>query len=159
VDHLILGAIDRDNNTLADYDLHKAIALVTLKLVGYTEVVRALLPCLRPDGSIVLFGGEAKDRPYPGSTTVSAVNGGITGMVRTLAIQVAPIRVNAVHPGVVGDSPYWAAKTAVLAGFRERTPTGVLATMADVADATEFLMHNRSVNGINLNIDSGWLLG
>ena len=63
------------------------------------------------------------------------------------------------HPGLVGDSPFWCDQpAAVLARFRDRTPTGELATMADVADATEFLMRNRSVNGINLEVDGGWLL-
>ena len=64
--------------------------LVTLKLVGFAEVVHVLLDRLSPDSSIVLFGGQAKDRPYPGSTTVSTVNGGIAGLTRTLAWELAP---------------------------------------------------------------------
>jgi NAD(P)-dependent dehydrogenase (short-subunit alcohol dehydrogenase family) len=155
-DHLVLSAIDRDENTCSGYDLDRALRLATLKLVGYTEVVHALLPRFAPDGSIVVFGGLAKDRPYPGSTTVSTVNGGVTGMVHTLAVELAPIRVNAVHPGIVGDSPYWSGKPldAVVA----RTPSGQLATMSDVVDAVAFLLRNRSVNGVGLNVDGGWLL-
>lgn len=159
VNDLVIGAIERDQNTAADYDLAQALQLTTLKLVGYTEVVHTLLPRLTVDASIVLFGGLAKDRPYPGSTTVSTINGGIVGMVHTLAVELAPIRINAIHPGIVGDSPYWSARPPeVIEGFRSRTPTGTLATMADVADAAEFLLRNRSVNGINLNVDGGWLL-
>ena len=156
VDHLVLAAIDRDANTCEGYDLDRALRLATLKLVGYTEVVHALLPRFAGDGSIVVFGGLAKDRPYPGSTTVSTVNGGVTGMVHTLAVELAPIRVNAVHPGIVGDSPYWRDKPleAVIA----RTPAGQLATMSDVVDAVVFLLRNRSVNGVGLNVDGGWLL-
>jgi NAD(P)-dependent dehydrogenase (short-subunit alcohol dehydrogenase family) len=155
-DHLVLTAIDRDHNTAADYRLDGAQRLATLKLVGYTETVHALLPRMSRDGSIVLFGGLAKDRPYPGSTTVSTVNGAVTGLVHTLAVELAPIRVNAIHPGIVGDSPFWRDKPldAVIA----RTPTGRLATMADIVDAVAFLLHNPSVNGINLNVDGGWLL-
>lgn len=155
-DHLVLSAIDRDENTCAGYDLDRALRLATLKLVGYTEVVHALLPRFARDGSIVVFGGLAKDRPYPGSTTVSTVNGGVTGMVHTLAVELAPIRVNAVHPGIVGDSPYWRGKPldAVIA----RTPAGRLATMSDVVDAVVFLLRNRSVNGVGLNVDGGWML-
>jgi NAD(P)-dependent dehydrogenase (short-subunit alcohol dehydrogenase family) len=159
VDHLVVAAIERDMNTAADYNLERALNLVTLKLVGYTAVVHCLLPRISPDGSVVLFGGLAKDRPYPGSTTVSTINGGVMGLVHTLAVELAPIRVNAVHPGIVGDSPFWAAKPdEVLAGYRARTPTGRLATMADVAEATEFLLRNPSMNGVNLNVDGGWLL-
>ena len=155
-DHLVLSAIDRDENTCAGYDLDRALRLATLKLVGYTEVVHALLPRFARDGSIVVFGGLAKDRPYPGSTTVSTVNGGVSGMVHTLAVELAPIRVNAVHPGIVGDSPYWSGKPldAVVA----RTPAGRLASMSDVVDAVLFLLRNRSVNGVELNVDGGWLL-
>jgi|SRR5580658_377367 NAD(P)-dependent dehydrogenase (short-subunit alcohol dehydrogenase family) len=159
VDHLVLAAIERDQNTVADYDVGRAVYLSTLKLVGYIEVIHALKPRLTENASIVLFGGLAKDRPYPGSTTVSTINGGITGMVHTLAVELSPVRVNAIHPGIVGDSPFWSAKPAeVLDGYRGRTPTGELATMADVADAAEFLLRNRSVNGVDLNVDGGWML-
>ena len=64
-----------------------ATRLVTMKLIGYTEVVHTLLPRLSDDASIVLFGGLARDRPYPGSTTVSTINGGIGGLVHTLAAE------------------------------------------------------------------------
>ena len=56
--------------------------------------------------------GLAKERPYPGSTTVTMVNGAVSSMVRTLALELAPVRVNAIHPGVVGDSPAWSGKPA-----------------------------------------------
>ena len=97
---------------------------MTLKLVGFAEVVHVLLDRLAPDSSIVLFGGQAKDRPYPGSTTVSTVNGGIAGLARTLAWELAPIRVNAIHPGITGDSPYWHGKPpAILEGHLSKTIT------------------------------------
>jgi NAD(P)-dependent dehydrogenase (short-subunit alcohol dehydrogenase family) len=133
--------------------------LATIKLVGYTEVIHALLPRMHDESAVVLFGGRAKDRPYPGSTTVSAVNGGVVGMVNALALEMAPIRVNAIHPGIVGDSPFWADKpAAVLEGYRSRTPTGRLASMADVCDAVDFLLTNRAVNAVNLYVDGGWLI-
>ncbi len=156
--HVVICAIQRDLNTVRDYAVDRAINLVTLKLVGYTEVVHALLGRLTADASIVLFGGLAKERPYPGSTTVTTVNGGVATMVHTLAIELAPIRVNAVHPGIVGDSPAWTGKQEALDRVLARTPTKRLATMQDVAQATLFLLDNQSVNGVNLNIDNGWLL-
>lgn len=80
-------------------------------------------------------------------------------MVHTLAVELAPLRVNAIHPGVVGDSPAWSGKPPeVLERVRVRTPTGQLATMADIAGAVIFLLENQSVNGVNLNVDGGWLL-
>ena len=157
VDGLVLAAIERDLNTVADYDISRAVRLVTLKLVGYTEVVHALRSRIAPDGAIVLFGGLAKERPYPGSTTVSTVNGGVAGLLNTLVVELAPIRVNAIHPGIVGDSPYWRDRD--LSHVIARTPCGQLARMADIVHAVAFLLGNRAVNGVSLNVDGGWLLG
>jgi len=156
--HIVITAILRDANTARNYDIDRALNLVTMKMVGYTAAIHALLPKLAEDASIVLFGGLAKERPYPGSTTVTSVNGGVTSMVHTLAVELAPIRVNAIHPGVVGDSPAWAEKKEVLQGVIARTPTRRLATMHDCASAALFLLDNQSINGVNLNIDNGWLL-
>jgi NAD(P)-dependent dehydrogenase (short-subunit alcohol dehydrogenase family) len=156
VDHLVITAIDRDDNNVREYDIQRAINLATLKLVGYTETVHALLDRLDGDSSIVLFGGLAKDRPYPGSTTVSTVNGGIVGMVVTMATELAPIRINAIHPGIVGDSPYWKDKS--LEHIVARTPTKRLVQMADIVDAVRFLLENPSVNAIDLRVDGGWMI-
>jgi NAD(P)-dependent dehydrogenase (short-subunit alcohol dehydrogenase family) len=157
--HLVLVAVERDENSVRDYNVDGALNLVTLKLVGYTEVVHVLAPRMRQHGSIVLYGGLAKDRPYPGSTTVTTVNGGVTSMIRTLAVELAPLRVNAIHPAVVGDSPYWANKPQeLLDGLRARTPLGELVTIDDVVDATAFLLENRAVTGVNLRVDGGWML-
>jgi NAD(P)-dependent dehydrogenase (short-subunit alcohol dehydrogenase family) len=157
VHSLVLAAIERDVNTVADYSIDRALRLVTLKLIGYTEVIHALRPRIPADGAIVMFGGLAKERPYPGSTTVSTVNGGVEGLLRTLVVELAPIRVNAIHPGIVGDSPYWRERD--LSHVLARTPCGRLAQMADIVDAVAFLLHNPAVNGVSLNVDGGWLLG
>jgi NAD(P)-dependent dehydrogenase (short-subunit alcohol dehydrogenase family) len=159
VRRLVLAAIERDANTVREYDVTAAVRLVTLKLVGYSEVVHVLVDRLTDDASIVLFGGLAWRRPYPGSTTITTINGAISGLVRTLAVELAPVRVNALHPGVVGDSPEWAAKPAgVLDALVARTPLGRLASMDDVAGAALFLLENPAVNGVNLEVDGGWLL-
>jgi NAD(P)-dependent dehydrogenase (short-subunit alcohol dehydrogenase family) len=158
VDSLVLSAIERDNNSVREFDVGRATRLATLKLVGYIETIHALAPRLTPNASIVLFGGQARERPYPGSTTVTTVNGGVTAMVRTLALELAPIRVNAVHPGIVGDSPAWSGKAEFLKIGISRTPTKRLATMDDCVSAVMFLMENQGVNGVNLVVDGGWTL-
>jgi NAD(P)-dependent dehydrogenase (short-subunit alcohol dehydrogenase family) len=159
VDHLVLSAIDRDQNSVREYDVDRARRLVTQKLVGYTETVHALLPRMGEDASVVVFGGQAKEHPYPGSITVSTVNGGVVGMVHAMALELAPVRVNGLHPGIVGDSPFWSGKpAAVLEGYANRTPGKRLTSMADIVHATEFLLTNRAVTGVNLNVDAGWML-
>ena len=158
VDRLALAALERDQNAVKEYDISSAIRLVTLKLVGYTEVVHALAPRLAPDAAIVIYGGLAKLRPYPGSTTVTTVNAGVDGLVRALVAELSPIRVNALHPGIAGDSPYWAGKTEALEAVKARTPTGRLVEMQDVTGAAMFLLENPSMHGTELRVDGGWSL-
>jgi len=158
VEHLVLAAIERDVNSVREYEIDAAVRLVTMKLVGYTEVIHVLLPRLHDDSSILMYGGLARDRPYPGSTTVTTVNGGVTGLVRTLVIELAPIRVNAIHNGIVGDSPQWRNMPPERhKALVDRTPIGRLVTMAESMSAARFLLENAGVNGINLALDGGWM--
>jgi NAD(P)-dependent dehydrogenase (short-subunit alcohol dehydrogenase family) len=158
VDYLVLAAIERDVNKVHEYDITAALRLVTLKLVGYTEVVHSLVPRLRDESSILIYGGLARDRPYPGSTTVTTVNGGVTSLVRALVIELAPMRVNALHPAIVGDSPQWVdMPDERLQALVQRTPIGRLVTMAEVVGASRFLLENEAMNGLNLVVDGGWM--
>ena len=158
VDRLALAALERDQNNVKEYDLAAALRLVTLKMVGYTEVVHALSDRLTDDASILIFGGCAKLRPYPGSTTVTTVNAAVDGLVRTMVAELAPLRVNGIHPGIVADTPYWAPKTEALEGTKAKTPSGRLVLMADVSDAASFLLENPAMNGADLRVDGGWSL-
>jgi NAD(P)-dependent dehydrogenase (short-subunit alcohol dehydrogenase family) len=158
VEYLVLAAIDRDNNSVKNYDIAAAMRLVTLKLVGFTEVIHTLLPRMGDDSAILIYGGLARDRPYPGSTTVTTVNGAMTSLVRTLVIELAPRRVNALHPAIVGDSPQWVDMPEErYQALVQRTPIGRLVTMEEVVDASRFLLENGAINGINLAVDGGWL--
>ena len=158
VDRLVVTAILRDQNSVRDYQIDGAIRLSTMKLVGYTEVVHQLVDRLSGDASILLFGGLAKDRPYPGSTTVTSVNGAVSTLVRTLAIELAPVRVNALHPGIVADTAAWSGRGDALAAVLARTPTGRHVTTSDIVDAALFLLENPAMNGANLEVDGGWMM-
>jgi NAD(P)-dependent dehydrogenase (short-subunit alcohol dehydrogenase family) len=87
---------------------------------------------------------------------VTTFNGGVSGLVKTLAVEIAPHRVNALHPGVVGDSPKW--RDVPNHPHVTRTPIGRLVTMDEVADATEFLLRNTGINAQDLHIDGGVLV-
>ncbi|MET7885425.1 SDR family oxidoreductase [Streptomyces avermitilis] len=155
IDHLVITAVGQAANTLAEFNITDAVSAVTMKLVGYAETVRVLRDRFTPQASVVLFGGLAKERPYPGSTIVSTFNAGITGLVRTLAVEIAPHRVNALHPGLIGDSPKW--RDVPNPPHSAQTPIGRLVTMAEIADATDFLLHNTGVNAHDLHMDGGLL--
>ncbi|MFI2363353.1 SDR family oxidoreductase [Promicromonospora sp. NPDC019610] len=156
VDHLVITAVGQAANTLAQFSITDAVSAVTMKLVGYAETVRVLHDRFTPDASVVLFGGLAKERPYPGSTIVTTFNAGITGLVRTLAVEIAPHRVNAMHPGLIGDSPRW--RDVPNPPHSAQTPIGRLVTMAEIADATEFLLSNTGINAHDLHMDGGLLV-
>ena len=155
VDRLAVVGMVRDSNTISAYDVVKATELAVTKVVGYTAVVSALAGRMREDGSVLLFGGVAKDYPYPGSTTVSAVNGAVTGLVRTMSVELSPVRVNAIHPGLIEDSPYWVANSAMLETARKLSLTGRLGSMADIVDSCVYLLENPFVNGVDLRVDGG----
>jgi NAD(P)-dependent dehydrogenase (short-subunit alcohol dehydrogenase family) len=140
---------------LAQFNITDAIAAVTMKLVGYAETVRVLRDRFSAGAAVVLFGGLAKERPYPGSTIVTTFNAGITGLVRTLAVEIAPHRVNALHPGLIGDSPKW--RDVPNPPHLAQTPIGRLVTMSKVADATDFLLRNTGINAHDLYLDGGLL--
>ncbi|TQN31668.1 NAD(P)-dependent dehydrogenase (short-subunit alcohol dehydrogenase family) [Haloactinospora alba] len=156
VDNLVVTATERSGTTVAELDTDAALRAVNSKVVGSLELARVLHPRFSPHASVVLFGGVAKDRPTPESTVATVPTQAVSGMVATLAVQLAPHRVNAVHPGVVGDSPRWADVTDHPS--IARTPIGRLVTVAEVVDATEFLLTNTGVNGQDLHVDGGTLL-
>lgn len=157
VDHIVLAALERDRNTLHDYDISRAVRLTTLKLVGYTEVIHTLLPRIKRsvESSVVLFGGMAKETPYPGSTTVSTINAGLNGLMRSLALQLAPIRINSVHPGMVGDTPAWKNAPELIEKIASKTPTKRITQTEDVVQTVLFLLDNPGINAVELFVDGG----
>lgn len=160
IDHLVITSIHRLSTSVKDFAAEEAGKLARIKLVGYLEAVSVALPRLKPSSSIVLFSGLAKANPYPGSTMISVVNGGIVGMTRSMAVELSPIRVNCISPGLVPDSPTWEKAIAsgargVVDGMIARTPARRLASTEDVVHAVFFLLDNKAVNGIDLEIDGG----
>ncbi|WP_158814724.1 SDR family oxidoreductase [Methylocapsa sp. S129] len=160
IDHLVLTPIRRLATSVKDFNIVEANRLAHIKLTGYVAAVSAALPRLKPTSSIVLFAGLSKANPYVGSTMISIVNGGIVGMTKTMAVELSPIRVNCLSPGLVPDSPTWEraiqqGATAIVDAMAARTPARRLASSADIVHAVFFLLDNRAVNGIDLEIDGG----
>jgi NAD(P)-dependent dehydrogenase (short-subunit alcohol dehydrogenase family) len=160
IDHLVLTPVHAGDQSIRNFDVQEACAAARLKTVAFAEIVNKALPRLRPSSSIVLFGGLAKARPYPGSTMVSIVNGAMLGMARSMAAELAPIRVNGISPGLLADSPRWRKRIQegaepLVEAARARTPTRRLATTDDIVHGVFFLMDNRAANGIDLELDGG----
>jgi len=160
IDHLVLVPIYSLATSVKDFKVAEASRLLQTKLTGYIEAVSVLLPRLKSTSSVVLFSGLAKAKPYPNSTMVSVANAGIVGMMNSMAVELAPIRVNSVSPGIVADSPKWEpivkkGENPFIKAMTARAPTRRLAAMADVINAVFFLLDNQSVNGVDLAVDGG----
>ncbi|NMO05046.1 SDR family oxidoreductase [Gordonia sp. TBRC 11910] len=159
VDHLILTALDRDHNTIADFRPDDSARTMLMKTVGYAVAVHAALPKFTHTGSVVMFSGLSMWTPMPGSTTISMANGGVIGLMNSLATQIAPVRVNSVTPGVVVGTDAVDSADPVRAEqyerLRQRTPGKRLPTTADIVAATFALTDNPGLNAANLVVDAG----
>ena len=160
IDHLVLVPIYSLATSVKDFDIEGANKVLQTKIIGYIETVHTVLPRLKPTSSIVLFGGLAKAKPYPTSTMITVANAGLVGAMKSMVVELAPIRVNSVSPGLVADSPKWAAivkagTNPVINATIARTPSRYLATMSDVIHAVFFLLDNRATNGVDLELDGG----
>jgi NAD(P)-dependent dehydrogenase (short-subunit alcohol dehydrogenase family) len=114
-------------------------------------------------GSITFVSGIAAYRPAPGGTLAATVNGALESMVRALALELSPVRVNAVSPGWV-DTPVWdqiadpATRRARLAEMAARLPGGRIGRPEDIANAIGFLIDDSFVTGTVLHAEGAQLL-
>ena len=99
----------------------------------------------------------AKERPYPGSTTVTTVNGGVVGLTRTLVEELRADAGELDPPGRRRRQPVLVREAGRdRRSTRPRRRSGRLAQMDEIVDATVFLLENRRVNGVELIVDGGW---
>jgi len=117
---------------------------------------------IRSGGSIVFFAGIWSQRPAPGYPSVAAVNSAIEGLTRALAGELAPIRVNAVSPGLV-DTPIYAGmpedqRQAVFNAFAAAAPVKRVGRPEELAHAVLYLMANTFTTGSTLYVDGGYTL-
>ncbi|WP_116995480.1 SDR family NAD(P)-dependent oxidoreductase [Desertimonas flava] len=159
IDHLVLTALKRDFNTLAGYQPDTSSETLLMKTVGYVAAVHHAMPALTDASSVLLFGGASAWRPVPGSTTITMANAAVLGMTRTLAIEAAPTRVNAITPGLVRGTPATddadEIRRAVFEQLRSKLPGQRLPHVDDVVMAAFMLMDNPGINAENLVVDGG----
>ncbi|WP_265445962.1 SDR family oxidoreductase [Flexivirga meconopsidis] len=159
IDHLILAALDRDQNDIADFRPDDAAKTSLMKNVGYAASVHYALKKLSPEGSVVMFSGLSMWRPMPGSTTISMANAGVVGLANSLALQIAPVRVNVITPGVVVGTQAVDHADPVRAEtyerLRQRTPGKRLPHTDDIVNGVFALLDNPGINATNLVVDGG----
>lgn len=146
---------------VAEFDLERAQTFFRTRYFGALTVVHAAAPRLRPVGSITLTSGSAARRPGPGWAVAASVCGAMNALTRALAVELAPVRVNAVAPGVV-RSPLWSgmseADREALYDSGRSLPVGRVGEVEDVAGAYLYCMNQPYGTGAVVPVDGGGLL-
>jgi len=142
-----------------DLDEEKMRAGFDNKFWPYLNAVRFGGDYIRRSGSITLITGAAGRRAIKGTSGLAAVNGALQAMIGPLALEFAPIRVNAVSPGLIA-TPYWDrmpedARQAMYQRSAASVPVGRVGTPSDVGQAVLFLVSNEFTTGAILDCDGG----
>lgn len=157
-DHLVSTAAMPANGPLAELELAAVQRAFAAKVIGPLLLAKHLATQVEPGGSFTFFSGVAAWRPAPSRTVMATTNGALAFLVQALAVEIAPVRVNAVSPGIV-DTGAWdglgADKAAFLRGVAERNPARRVGTVEDLVDAVLFALGNPYVTGTVLHVDGG----
>ncbi|MFJ8621438.1 SDR family oxidoreductase [Kitasatospora sp. NPDC093550] len=144
---------------IADLDLDVLRRAFDAKFWGHITTVQAALPHLAPTGSITLIGATTARSGIPGTAGIAAINGAVEALVKPLAAELAPVRVNGVSPGLV-DTPWWSglpeeARRAYFAQAAERLPARRIATAEDIAEVVVLAATNANLTGTVIEADGG----
>src|SRR5271163_1027068 len=163
IDHLVFTAgeslqLDR----LANTEIEAARRFFSLRYWGAYLSAKYGSSNIREGGSIVFTSGIAGQRPRPGWSVAASICAAMEGLTRALAVELAPIRVNIVSPGVV-KTPLWAGmaetdREALYQQTAERLPVGHVGEPAEIAEAYLYLMRQSYATGQVLVVDGGALL-
>ncbi|KAA0547676.1 SDR family oxidoreductase [Bacillus sp. BGMRC 2118] len=158
-DHLVVTAGEGTMGHFSDLPAASAKEAFDSKFWGQYHAVRAALPYLHPESSITLTSGVYGVRPPKGASTLAAINSAIEGLVRGLSVDLAPIRVNVVSPGIV-DTPIYAGmpedqRQELFNGIAQQLPVGRIAQPADIAESYVYLAKNGFTTGAVVLIDGG----
>jgi NAD(P)-dependent dehydrogenase (short-subunit alcohol dehydrogenase family) len=160
VDHVLVTAgTAASSNVLGDQSVDNLLRPHDVRLRASLVAVRVLAPLMRNNGSFVFTGGLLTDRPARGAWISGLAASSMEQLARVLAIDLAPLRFNAISPGMTDtpllDAMLGAAKHDVVKDIASRTPIGRIARAQEAADAALFLMSNGAITGEVLHVDGG----
>ena len=159
VDHVVSTASARARGKLADLERKDLQLSFDTKVIGPTMLAKHFAQQLNPGGSFVLFSGVHAFKLNVGYLGVGITNGAVDFLTRWLAVELAPIRVNTISPGVI-DTGAWDAmgedgKRSYFEHISSSNPARRIGTVEDVAGAVLFAMTNSFMTGVTLKIDGG----
>ncbi|RYJ32011.1 short-chain dehydrogenase/reductase [Streptomyces sp. L-9-10] len=158
VHHVVSTASARARGALGELSPEAILLSFHTKVVGPIMLAKHFAPEMPRTGSLVFFSGVAALEPDPGFLGVAATNGSVNVVIRSLAVELAPLRVNAISPGTV-DTGAWDGlgekKGAFLEKLSAANPARRLGTPEDIAQAVVFAMTNTFMTGVSLAVDGG----
>ncbi|OJX72967.1 SDR family oxidoreductase [Leifsonia sp. 71-9] len=162
VDALLTTAASYTTGPFTTSTIAEARSPFESKFWGQYRVVHAALPLLTRDASVVLMSGAASVRPAGPAAAYVAANAAIEGLARGLAVELAPVRVNAIAPGTI-DGNLWSQRSAevreaAFSGFSATTVLGRPGTEDEIADAVIHLFTSTYTTGSTLYVDGGYAL-
>jgi NAD(P)-dependent dehydrogenase (short-subunit alcohol dehydrogenase family) len=159
-DHVVLALSGAEGGgPVAALDLDSLAAGFEGKFWPHLRTLQAALPHLAEDGSITVISAVSARAAMPGTAGLAAINGALEAMIGPLAAELAPLRVNAVSPGVI-DTPWWSGvpegqRRALFDQFAAALPAGRVGRPDEVADAVAFLAGNGYTTGTVLEVAGG----
>lgn len=162
-DHLVITAGSQaPGGKLSELDLTAAKAAFETKFWGSVTAVQAAVPHIRPGGTITLTTGFLARRTVPGTFVKTAMNAALEATVKILARELAPLRVNAVSPGLTKTETYAGMTSEARAQMYQRAaenlPAGRVAQAQDLAAGYLFAIDTPSVTGTVIDIEGGALV-
>lgn len=160
LDHLLITATPPSSGgTFLSQTQAEAQAVLSGKFLGSWSCARHAAPKMRQGGSITFTTGGLVTRPRIGASMMMVAFAGLEALTRALALELGPIRVNTIRPGVI-DSEMWngmpqTERDAFFALVRERFPAGRVGKVDDIGKAALFLMTNDFVTGAVLEVSGG----
>lgn len=161
IDHLIVTASAVRTGPVRTLPIEQAVASMNSKFWGQYFCARSAQ--VRPSGSITLFSGVLSRKPALGLASLGAINAAVEGLGRGLAMELAPVRVNVVSPGLTDTGIYDGIPTdrrhAFFDGTAKTLPVGRIGRPEDIAAAVVMLMVNGFITGTTIDVDGGSMLG
>ena len=156
---MVSTASARARGRLADLDRDAIRLSFDTKVIGPLMLAKHLAPRMREGGSFVIFSGVAAAKIAVGTMGVAITNAAADTLARSLALELAPIRVNAISPGVI-DTGAWDAlgeqgKAGYFADISTRNPARRIGTTDDIATGVLFALTSTFLTGQTLHIDGG----
>ncbi|MFX0574817.1 SDR family oxidoreductase [Nocardia nepalensis] len=158
LDYLVSVAAAHANGPVAQLDRSAVTRAFDAKVIGPILLAKHFAPTIRTGGAILLFSGVAAWRPAPGRAVMATTNGAVSFLAEALAVELAPIRVNALSPGIV-DSGAWDGlgpdKNQFLANIAATNPARRVGHPSDISAAALLALTNPFLTGTTLHIDGG----